>query len=61
MRTICVYLVIKLKERFSKDSLLMGVSVDNFFHLRFEENNFFIDHYPVHFQSYKSRGCEAFL
>ncbi|XP_025412996.1 uncharacterized protein LOC112685357 isoform X2 [Sipha flava] len=38
-------LVTKLKERFSNDSLQMGVSVDNFFQLKFEESQFFIDHY----------------
>lgn len=43
-------LVTKLKERFSNDSLQMGISVDNFFQLKFEESQFFIDHYQVNLQ-----------
>lgn len=43
-------LVTKLKERFSNDSLQMGISVDNFFQLTFEESQFFIDHYQVNLQ-----------
>ncbi|KAL4131875.1 hypothetical protein QTP88_009116 [Uroleucon formosanum] len=42
--------VTKLKERFSNDSLQMGISVDNFFQLKFEESQFFIDHYQVNLQ-----------
>jgi len=43
-------LVTKLKVRFSNDSLQMGISVDNFFQLKFKESQFFIDHYQLNLQ-----------
>jgi len=38
---------ISLKERFSTDSLAMGVSVDIFFKLNYEGSMFFINRYQV--------------
>lgn len=42
-------LITRLRERFSTESLSMGLSVDNFFKLNYEESLYFIDHYQVSF------------
>jgi hypothetical protein len=43
-------LVTKLKKKILNDSLQMDISVDNFFRLKFEEYQCFIDHYQVNLQ-----------